>query len=202
MEQTKHGYLEIILGPMFSGKTSKLIEIYKQYRFCDIDVLVVNHKDDDRYSITQMSTHDQQKIDCEQWSSLNEFTTHHLSSFLQEKPLAVLINEGQFFPDLYGYVNLMVNTFRVHVYVCGLDGDFQRQKFGELLDLIPMCDNVTKLKSLCVQCKDGTPALFSHRTTRDGQQKLIGSAEAYEPLCRKCYHDVDADFKSNYDIVD
>jgi thymidine kinase len=73
------------------------------------------------------------------------------------------------------------------VYVCGLDGDFERKKFGEILDLIPLCDKVNKLTSLCSICKDGTPALFSMRTTNEKEQTVIGSNN-YLPVCRMCYN--------------
>ena len=72
------------------------------------------------------------------------------------------------------------------VYVCGLDGDFERKKFGDVLDLIPLCDKVTKLTSLCSLCKDGTPGIFSLRLTNEKEQTVVGS-ENYIPVCRSCY---------------
>lgn len=182
------GYLEIILGPMFSGKTSKLIDIYKQYRFCNIDVLVVNHAEDNRYDETKMTTHDGSKIECEKWSNLTEFMNQHAVQLMDEtSSVAILINEGQFFPDLLESVKRLVEVYKAHVYVCGLDGDFKREQFGQLIHLIPFCDKVYKLTSLCVQCRDGTKAIFSHRITNETDQMMIGSSESYVPLCRKCY---------------
>ena len=72
------------------------------------------------------------------------------------------------------------------VYICGLDGDFERKKFGTLLDLIPLCDKVCKLTSLCSLCKDGTPGIFSMRLTKESEQIVVGS-DNYIPVCRKCY---------------
>jgi thymidine kinase len=72
------------------------------------------------------------------------------------------------------------------IYICGLDGDFERKKFGTILDLIPLCDKVTKLTSLCSQCKDGTPGIFSMRLTSEKEQTVVGS-DNYIPVCRKCY---------------
>jgi len=97
----------------------------------------------------------------------------------------ILINEGQFFPDLYNVVVDMLK-YNKKVYVCGLDGDFERKKFGTILDLIPLCDKVTKLTSLCSQCKDGTPGIFSMRLTNELEQTVVGS-DNYIPVCRKCY---------------
>ena len=187
---TASGYLEVILGPMFSGKTSKLVEIYKQYTFCNIPVLVINHSDDMRYSdqATDMITHDQIKVDCVQSQTLMSVLEANLLLFERKnKPLAVIVNEGQFFGDLYSTVYKMVYDYNAHVYVAGLDGDFKQEKFGQMLDLIPICDKVYKLHSLCVKCKDGTKAVFSHRIDIGcSEQKQIGADESYIPLCRKC----------------
>ena len=72
------------------------------------------------------------------------------------------------------------------IYVGGLDGDFERKKFGQILDLIPLSDKVTKLTSLCSICKDGTPGIFSKRITTETEQTVVGS-DNYIPVCRTCY---------------
>ena len=77
----------------------------------------------------------------------------------------------------------MVETHHKKVYICGLDGDFKRNKFGKLLDLLPYCDNIKKLTA---NCDCGKDALFSHRLAISKDQVLIGSTN-YVPLCRKCY---------------
>jgi hypothetical protein len=97
----------------------------------------------------------------------------------------ILINEGQFFLDLYECVIDMLKE-KKQVYICGLDGDFERKRFGSILELIPICDNVTKLKALCSLCKNGTPGIFSLRLSNEKQQMLIGS-DNYIPVCRNCY---------------
>lgn len=188
MENLKHGYLEIILGPMFSGKTSKLIEIYKQYKFCNMEVLVINHSADTRYANKEMYTHDQKHIECIHTYSLRSVIDENIDKFTNSKAtFAVLINEGQFFPDLYRSVYEMVNQHKVHVYVAGLDGDFKQERFGEMLDLIPLCDKVYKLHSLCVYCKNGSKAIFSHKKDATNQSQIqIGSDDLYIPLCRYC----------------
>ena len=72
------------------------------------------------------------------------------------------------------------------IYICGLDGDFERKKFGQILNLIPLCDKVTKLTSLCSLCKNGTPGIFSKRITSEKKQTVVGS-DNYIPVCRSCY---------------
>jgi thymidine kinase len=178
--QQQNGYLEIILGPMFSSKTSRLIEVYKQCIFCNIPVTVFNHILDRRYHTTLLSNHDNVMVPCVQLGELKD-------QWLNEGKNSdvILINEGQFFPDLVDAVKQMLDL-KKKIFVCGLDGDFERKKFGQILDLIPLCDEVSKQHSLCSLCKDGSAAIFSMRLTEEKQQTLVGSSN-YIPVCRSCY---------------
>ena len=97
----------------------------------------------------------------------------------------ILINEGQFFDDLYDFVVSMLSQNK-KVYVCGLDGDYQCNKFGQILDIIPLCDKVVKLTSLCGLCKNGTRAIFSKRISNEKEQTVVGN-DNYIPVCRNCY---------------
>jgi thymidine kinase len=177
------GYLELIIGPMYSGKTSKLLEIYKQCKLCDISVCVINHSLDNRYHDSMLSTHDKIMIPCMNIDNLSELWFNN-NEIIRNSDV-ILINEGQFFNNLYNIVNDMLKNKKV-VYICGLDGDFERKKFGEILDLIPLCDKVNKLTSLCSICKNGTPAIFSMRITNEKEQTVIGS-DNYLPVCSVCY---------------
>jgi len=181
-EFNDEGYLEIILGPMFSGKTSKIVELYNQYTFCNINVLVLNHTIDNRYDTSMLCTHDNKNIPCIKTNDLKDVENN--SKFKESK--IILINEGQFFNNLSSCVKRWVDVEKKHVYICGLDGDYKRDKFGEILELIPLCNNVYKLNALCSICKTGKHALFSHRITCENEQIKVGSAN-YLPLCRKCY---------------
>ena len=199
-QKEESGYLELIIGPMYAGKTSKLLEIYKQCKFCNIPVVVINYGEDKRYHEELLSTHDKIMIPCIQLTDLSGiyYSNYH---YLSDRPeliekeynqrsqilnsQVVLINEAQFFKDLKLVITHMLSEGK-KIYVSGLDGDFKREKFGEILELIPICDKVTKLKSLCGFCKDGTPGIFSLRLTLEEEQKVIGS-DNYIPVCRKCY---------------
>ena len=189
------GYLEIFIGSMYSGKTSKLLEMYKQYTFCNISVVVINHAEDIRYHDSMLSTHDKIMIPCIQTSNIADIWINSNSIYYETLHNAdvILINEAQFFKDLQYCVTDMLKE-KKKVYISGLDGDFERKKFGEILDLIPICDKVTKLTALCSICKDGTPGIFSLRLSKETQQMLIGS-DNYLPVCRKCY-----DLESDNDI--
>lgn len=192
---TSNSYLELFIGPMYAGKTSKLLDIYKQCNFCNISVTVINHSTDTRYHNTMMSTHDKIMIPCIQTMCLNNvwnytkiddtYTDESENHIKLRNSDVILINEGQFFEDLYDVVIDMLNNNK-KIYICGLDGDFKRNKFGQILDLIPLCDKVTKLTSLCSICKNGTPGVFSMRLTSETQQTLVGS-DNYVPVCRKCF---------------
>lgn len=173
-------YLELFIGPMFSGKTSRLVDIYKQCQFCNIPVAVINHSIDTRYHDTMLSTHDKVMIPC--------IKTNCITNILDilTNPQVIIINEGQFFDDLYTTVVSLLSQGK-KIYVGGLDGDFERKKFGQILDLIPMCDKVTKLTSLCSICKNGTPGIFSKRLTMETEQTIVGS-DIYIPVCRTCYN--------------
>ena len=178
---SKSSCLEIIIGPMFSGKTSKLLEIYKQCKFCDIPVVIINYDLDKRYHDTMVSSHDKIMAPCIQANKLSDiiYNTEVINSEV------ILINEGQFFEDLYETVVDMLKE-KKKIYIGGLDGDFERKKFGKILDLIPLCDKITKLVSLCSLCKNGTPGIFSMRLSQEKEQTVIGS-DNYIPVCRNCY---------------
>ena len=181
------GYLELIFGPMWSGKTSLLLTYYRQFCFCKTKVCVINFKADDRYSETMLSTHDKQMIPCIMGFSMEEIMQIPENADNINECDVILINEGQFFHDIVDFTRRMVEERRKKVYICGLDGDFRREKIGKLLDLVPICDKVTKLRALCGKCKDGTPAPFSFRNSSSTEQVVIGADDIYIPLCRKCY---------------
>jgi thymidine kinase len=199
------GYLELIVGPMFSGKTSRLIDIYKQCKFCNIPVAVINHSEDTRYDNILLSNHDKIMIPCIQTRQLADIWLYNQETIPIAKTLesnyinqlldaqVILINEGQFFNDLYSCVESMLLNSK-KVYICGLDGDFERKKFGQMLDLVPLCDKITKLTSLCSICKNGTPGIFSMRLTVEKCQTLVGS-DNYIPVCRKCYENKNNNYK-------
>jgi thymidine kinase len=143
-----------------------------------------------------VSSHDRITAPCLQANKLNDIWTNsgfiesgnqsdHYAYKLLRSSDVILINEGQFFVDLYEVVVDMLNNNK-KIYICGLDGDFERKKFGSILDLIPLCDKVSKLTSLCSLCKNGTPGIFSMRLSSETEQTIVGS-DNYIPVCRKCY---------------
>jgi thymidine kinase len=99
----------------------------------------------------------------------------------------VIIEEAQFFPDLYDVVVDLVEGQGKHVLVFGLDGDSERRPFGRVLDLIPLADTYTKLRAECRLCGDGSAALFTKRTSGATGQVCVGGEDTYKAVCRKHY---------------
>jgi thymidine kinase len=180
------GHLELWIGPMYSGKTTHLIQAYKKYKYIGKNIIVINFDQDKRYHETMLSTHDKIMIPCIQ--------SHNLTNVMEEmiNSDVILINEGQFFDDLFETVIDLVENKHKIVCISALDGDFKRQRFGRVLDLIPYCDDLTRLHALCFHCRNGKRASFSYRVTSETTQVSIGSNN-YVPLCRKCYQMYDND---------
>ena len=182
------GYLGLYIGSMFSGKTSRLQQLHRQYAYCGVPTLVINYIEDSRYDeATNMATHDKIMIPCvaaHMLSEINSFDAEPSDAFKSAK--VILINEGQFYPDVVEWVTKAISPpYNKVVHVCGLDGDFRTEKFGNFLDLVPKSDKVEKLTAICARCKT-KPGIFSHRLTGETAQKVIG-ADCYQPLCRLCH---------------
>jgi len=176
--------LELILGPMFAGKTSALQSIIRRHEALGIKCAVYKPVSDKRYGGDfYIYSHDLTKIPARPVTYL---TQQQLFEPYTESKL-IIVEEGQFFDDLYEFVIKAVERDGKHVVVGGLDGDCFRQPFGQILKLIPLADRVTKLTSLCKICSDGTVGLFTFRTTKSKEIVEVGGSDTYMPLCRKHY---------------
>lgn len=175
--------LHVIVGPMFSGKSSRILDIVSRYAAIHTRVLVIKHEQDTRYSLNEVVTHDGRKADCVRLRDLDDLppqlmTDHHV----------IIVEEAQFFHHLVPFCEHAVDTLGKRVYLVGLDGDSNRRKFGEILDCIPLADTVERLTAFCRRCANGTPGLFSYRCSGPyDQQVIVGGADIYETLCRECY---------------
>ena len=176
--------LDIIMGPMFAGKSSRILSIESRHAAVGMRVLIVKHASDNRYGeYDDVITHDQRRVPCRRLMSLNQLEDETLARFD-----VVIVDEAHFFPGLIDFVRRVVEWHRKSLFLVGLDGDSNRQRFGELLECIPLADRVERITGFCHRCANGTPGLFSHR--RQGphdQQVIVGGAERYETLCRPCY---------------
>lgn len=175
--------IQIVVGCMYSGKTSEVIRECKKWNSINGKALCINFSGDNRYGEDEnVYNHDLNFVECVKVCSLSQIE----KKLIIESDL-ILINEAQFFPDL---VEKCVEWCDVHnkkIIVSGLDGDFQRNPFGKILDLIPFADSVKKLNAYCSICKNGTLAPFTKRITNEKEQVVIGSTN-YIAVCRKCFN--------------
>ena len=177
--------LHLILGPMFAGKTTSLIN--KANEISSIlskdEILIINHSSDIRYSEnTFITSHDKIKIPCIAMSLLStifDFNSDYNISNIKY----IFINEGQFFPDLFDITKILLFKYQIKIYICGLDGDYKQEAFPncKLLDLIPLSSSVIKLNAICSYCKHKAP--FTKRLINSTNIVLIGGSESYQPVC-------------------
>jgi thymidine kinase len=170
--------LELIIGPMFSGKSTELIRKIRLLQKIDKKVIVVKPIIDNRYIANKITTHNFDSVECMVLTKLSDIDNINIYD-------TIVIDEGQFFTDLKETVITWLDKYNINIIVGGLDGDFQRNPIGQILDLIPHSDQCIKLTSLCNICKDGTIAPFSRRIVQSNNTILVGGSESYIPVCRK-----------------
>jgi thymidine kinase len=184
--------LDIIFGPMFAGKTSRIQQIVSRYKAIGVKVFIIKHEIDDRYAYTEdvLVSHDQTLVRSDnsvQVAMVSSLRNNSVRVLMKECEV-VIVDEAQFFDGLVAFVKDVVETQGKKLYLIGLDGDIKRMPFGELLECIPLADRVERLTSFCHGCRDGTPGLFSYRKSVDTDpQIVIGGGEMYESLCRACF---------------
>lgn len=173
------GNLELILGPMFSGKTTELIRRVERHQIAKRKCVIVKHSIDTRYSSDRVVTHSGQE-------KLSTFVQSTLGSILHCLAAydVIAIDEGQFFPDVVEACEFMANSGKT-VIVAALDGTFHRKPFGRVLELVPMAESVVKLNSVCMQCFGN--AAFTKRLGAEQEDVDIGGADKYSAVCRACY---------------
>ena len=172
--------LKLILGCMYSGKTTEILRIVNSLKHINEIPLVIKPKIDDRYSDNKICTHNKQEYECQTIEKLTDFKNPFHVKY-------IIIEEAQFFEDLLLFVIDQVEIKGKNVIVVGLDGDSDRQNFGEIHKLYPLCDDIIKLKAYCSICKNGTPGIFSKRLSDKKEQILVGSDGDYIAVCRECY---------------
>ncbi len=174
------GWIEVICGSMFSGKTEELIRRLKRAKFAKQRVEIFKPKIDVRYHDTDVVSHDSNAIS----STPVENSSNIL--LLTTNVDVVGIDEAQFFDDgLVEVCNILANR-GVRVVIAGLDMDFMGKPFGPIPALMAIAEYITKVHAICVNC--GTLAQYSYRVVSDDNRVLLGEKDSYKPLCRACYH--------------
>ncbi len=175
----KHGWIEVIAGSMFSGKTEELIRRMRRAKIANQKVEIFKPQIENRYSDVEVVSHDARAI-----MSTPVETSANILLMCSDVDV-VGIDEAQFFDDgLIDVCNKLANS-GVRVIVAGLDMDYLGVPFGPVPQLMAIAEYVTKVHAICVRC--GNLASYSYRLTNDDKRVLLGEKEAYQPLCRECY---------------
>lgn len=180
---TSPGYLQLCIGPMFAGKTTHLLSLIKHFNIELIDFLVIKPLLDNRYSEkSEITSHDNISYPCITVQHLTDIQTNDLKQY-------ILIEEGQFFSDLYETIEKWLEEGR-YIYVAGLIGDSEQQHFGDMTELMPIADEI---KHLQARCECGKLASFTSLCVKKNKDKngqvLIGGSDMYKATCRKCYNE-------------
>lgn len=189
-------YLKLIIGPMFSSKSSTLINHINRYSYITNNILVVSSiLDKERHlnmKINQdgmgfIKTHDSKVFPAIMLTSLNELNTNEIYNKKYLASSIILIDEAQFYTDLYSFMKTELNKpGNKKFIVAGLSSDSNQEPIGEIIKLIPLADDIKKLSAFCIYCKDGTSANFTKNLSSCTKNQIkVGANEIYAPVCRK-----------------
>jgi len=181
------GWIEVVVGPMFSGKSEELIRRVKRALIANQKVKVFKPRIDDRYHASDVTSHDGKRAEAIPVRDSAQVRVH----LIEEMPEVVAFDEAQFF-DL-GLVKIVLELAEkgVRVICAGLDMDFRAEPFGIVPELLTRAEYIEKLHAVCPLC--GAPATRTQRLVNglparyDDPVILVGASESYEPRCRKCH---------------
>ena len=175
----RRGWIEVICGSMFSGKTEELIRRLRRAEFAKQRVEVFKPSVDTRYAKAEVVSHDSTSLRGKPVGSSAELLR------LPEDVEVVGLDEAQFFDEGLPAVCAELSSKGVRVIAAGLDMDFLGRPFGPMPHLLSMAEYVTKVHAICVRC--GALAAFSHRISAGSDRVQLGEKDSYEPLCRVCF---------------
>ncbi|MCX6270690.1 MAG: thymidine kinase [Bacteroidetes bacterium] len=176
------GWIEVICGSMFYGKTEEMLRRLKRAMIARQKVEVFKPSVDTRYDETAVVSHDENIF-----QSTPVETASQILLMVGDDVEVVGIDEAQFFDNqLINVCNQLADT-GIRVIVAGLDMDFQGKPFGPIPGLLSAAEYVDKVHAICVKC--GNLAQYSHRTIKNDKLVMLGEKDNYEPLCRSCFLD-------------
>lgn len=185
-ESWKKGWIEVITGPMFAGKSEELIRRIKRLEYAHKKTLVFKPKIDNRYSENEIVSHSKIKT-----RSINIETAQDILKYVDRDTEAVVIDEVQFLDHEIVHVVEDLANRGIRVIVAGLDRDFRGEPFQNMPELLALAEDVTKLTAICMRC--GAPATRTQRLVNgdpasyDDPIIIVGASESYEPRCRHCH---------------
>jgi thymidine kinase len=177
----RRGWIEVICGSMFSGKTEELIRRLKRAKIANLKVEIFKPAIDVRYDEINIVSHDENAI------TSTPITNSQTILLMAQNVDVVGLDEAQFFDEEIATVCDELALRGVRVIVAGLDMDYQAKPFGQMPQLMAKADFVTKLHAICVKC--GHIANYSYRIIPNEEQIMLGAKNVYEPRCRNCFHE-------------
>lgn len=172
------GTIELIIGPMFSGKTTELFRRLRRRKIAKDRTLMIKYQKDTRYSENEAGTHDRMLEKATAQTNLANIDVSDVD--------VIAIDEGQFFPDLVTCVEFWANHLGKTVIVAGLDATYERKPFPTIVQLVPLAERVDKLNAVCMKCHSDNGS-FTTRISSETEVEVIGGADKYMSVCRKCY---------------
>ncbi len=180
----KTGWIEIICGGMFSGKSEELIRRARRTQYAQQKIQVFKPSIDNRYSDEYVVSHSQMKL-----PSILVADTKEIRAKIEEDTQVIAIDEVQFFDeDVIELVGELADGGK-RVILAGLDMDYMGKPFGPMPHLLAIADYITKLQAICVKC--GNPAGRTQRLSHDKEQIVVGADNIYEARCRNCHEIID-----------
>ena len=177
--QRNVGWIEVICGCMFSGKSEELIRRLRRAVIAKQKVAIFKPRIDNRYSSDHIVSHSEQRISSTVVDSPQEILENSLESHV------VGIDEAQFFDSTLIDVCQRLANMGKRVIVAGLDMDYRGEPFEPIPQLLAMAEYITKTQAICVRC--GNPASFTQRTSQDADRVIVGATDIYEARCRNCF---------------
>ncbi len=174
------GWIEVITGCMFSGKSEELIRRLRRIIIARQRVQVFKPVVDDRYAATQVVSHSRWRLEAERVAEAAEILQR-----VDPRTEVVGIDEAQFFDEALVRVCQHLANLGKRVIVAGLDMDFRGVPFGPMPQLLAVAEDVEKMHAICARC--GAPASYTQRLTQEQEQVVVGAADIYEARCRRCF---------------
>lgn len=177
------GSLHLIIGPMFSGKSTELLRLMRRYSLAKKKCQLIKYAKDVRYTNgKEVCSHDRVTYPAITCNDLSDVEDSHVESYD-----VIGVDEGQFFPGVEAFVEKWANRGKV-VIVAALDSTYERKPFGSIPYLVPLADSVKKLNAVCVSC--ARDAAFTKRRSKESiseSVEVIGGDELYMAVCRGCF---------------
>ncbi len=184
--RTEEGWLEVIAGPMFSGKSEELIRRVTRYELARVPVQTFKPAIDNRYADTEVVSHSHLRT-----AAIPVADSEELLRTVEDRTVVIGIDEGQFFDDGLVDVATMLAGAGKQLIVAGLDTDYLGRPFEPIPSLMLVAEYVTKTLAVCHRC--GGPGLFTQRVIKSDELVVLGATDAYEARCRRCYDPTEAE---------